>query len=189
MSPIKDPLIILIAFFLFCQSSFEAIINNWTTTYMTRYLSIERNSALYSLSLFVAGMTIMRLMLVPVLRNVSVRTIWTISFLFIFSGLLFLALGKSYYIATTGLILLGAGLAAGFPIMLGFVSNRYKALSATAFSVVLVVALLGNMIINYLMGIVVQTWGIRHLITASFIELGIMIILCTAIIRKLKIHS
>ena len=38
---VKDGVLILIAFFLFCQSSFEAIINNWTTTYLTNHLLIE----------------------------------------------------------------------------------------------------------------------------------------------------
>ena len=51
----KDTLILLIAFFLFCQSSFEAIINNWTTLFLADQLSIEPNDALYALSLYVAG--------------------------------------------------------------------------------------------------------------------------------------
>src|SRR5690242_4552116 len=48
----KDTVLILIAFFLFCQSSFEAIINNWTTTYLTAGLAVPQNKALYALSLF-----------------------------------------------------------------------------------------------------------------------------------------
>ena len=70
--------------------------------------------------------------------------------------------------------------------MLGFVGNRYKELSGTAFSLVLVIALLGNMIINYCMGIIAQTYGIRHLITVAFVELAVMIVLCTVILKKLK---
>ena len=49
-------------------------------------------------------------------------------------------------VALTGFMLLGAGFAGGFPIMLGFVGERYKNLSGTAFSFVLTVALLGNML-------------------------------------------
>ncbi len=187
-SLLKDGVLILIAFFLFCQSSFEAIINNWTTTYLTSYLSIQPHKALYALSLFVAGMTIMRLLLGSVLRNTAVKEIWIGSFLLILGGLIFLATGKSFSPAVAGLVLLGAGLAAGFPIMLGFVGNRYKELSGTAFSLVLVIALVGNMIVNYCMGIILQTYGIRHLITAAFIELSVMIVLCIYILKKLKIN-
>ena len=40
LSLLKDPILLLIAFFLFFQSAFEGIINNWTTTYLTGYLNI-----------------------------------------------------------------------------------------------------------------------------------------------------
>ena len=186
LSLIKDGVLILIAFFLFFQSAFEAIINNWTTTYLTNQLSIQPNKALYALSLFVVGMTVMRLLLGSVFRNTDVKKIWLGSFSMILLGLIFLAVGKTFNPSVAGLILLGAGLAGGFPIMLGFVGNRYKELSGTAFSLVFVIALLGNMIINYGMGIIAQTYGIRNLITVAFIELVVMIVLCIAILKKLK---
>ena len=185
-SLIKDGVLILIAFFLFCQSSFEAIINNWTTTYLTEEFSIQPNKALYALSLFVVGMTVMRILLGSIFRNTDVKKIWIGSFAMILLGLIFLATGKSFNPAVAGLILLGAGLAGGFPIMLGFVGNRYKELSGTAFSMVLVIALLGNMIINYAMGIIVQAYGIRHLITVAFMELMIMIVMSILIFKFLK---
>jgi len=183
---IKNALLILIAFFLFCQSSFEAIINNWTTTYLTKQLSILPGKALYALSLFVVGMTVMRLLLGSIFRNTSVKRIWLGSFSMILIGLLFLAIGKSFNASVTGLIILGAGLAGGFPIMLGFVGNSYRELSGTAFSLVLVIALAGNIIINYCMGIIAQKYGIQHLITVAFAEFFIMIVLCIFILKKLN---
>ena len=186
LSLLKDNVLILIAFFLFCQSSFEAIINNWTTTYLTGQLSIQPNKALYALSLFVVGMAVMRLLLGSVFRNTDVKKLWIAAFTMTGLGLILLAFGKSFIPSVAGLILLGAGLAGGFPLMLGFVGNRYKELSGTAFSLVLVIALIGNMIINYSMGLIAQTYGIRHLITVGFIELAVMILLCTSILNKLK---
>ena len=183
---VKDGVLILIAFFLFCQSSFEAIINNWTTTYLTNHLLIDPGKSLYALSLFVAGMTVTRLFLGSIFRSTDVKKIWAVSFLLVLSGLILLGAGRSFTAAVTGLVLLGAGLAAGFPIMLGFVGNRYKEFSGTAFSLVLVIALLGNMIINYCMGIISQTYGIRHLITVAFIELAVMSLLCIRILKFKK---
>lgn len=186
VSLIKDGVLILIAFFLFFQSSFEAIINNWTTTYLTSQVSIQPNKALYALSLFVAGMTAMRLLLGSVFRNTDIKKLWIGAFTMIGLGLIFLTVGKSFLPSVVGLILLGAGLAGGFPLMLGFVGNRYKELSGTAFSLVFVIALLGNMIINYGMGVIAQAYGIQHLITVAFIELIAMILLCYIILKKLK---
>jgi fucose permease len=84
------------------------------------------------------------------------------------------------------LILLGAGLAGGFPIMLGFVGERYSTQSATAFSFVLVIALTGNMLVNYIMGLVVQHYGVQHLITVAFAEWLVMMLICSSIVRRLK---
>lgn len=186
---IKDPLLLLIAFFLFCQSSFEAIINNWSTTYLHYRIGIEADKSLFALSLFVAGMTVMRLLLGSVLKNVPVYKIWTGCFSMILAGLLLLSFATSFPVSVVALILTGAGLAAGFPVMLGFVGNRYEKLSGTAFSLVLVIALTGNMIINYLMGAVAQAYGIGHLITVAITEWIVMVILCVSILKKLKTYK
>lgn len=180
----KDSILIFIAFFLFCQSSFEAIINNWTTTYLTAGLAIPQNKALYALSLFVAGMTFMRLLLGSVFRNTDLKKLWIAAFSMILLGLIFLFIGRYFYLSVAGLLLLGAGLAGGFPLMLGLVGDRYKELSGTAFSIVFVIALLGNMLINYGMGIIAQVYGIRHLITVAFIELVVMVVLCYNILSR-----
>jgi fucose permease len=183
---LKDGLLLLIAFFLFFQSALEGIFNNWTTTYLTDHLHILPAKALYALSLSVVGMTVMRLLLGSVFRNSSSKKIWAITFSLLLLGLLFLSFGRSYYPAACGLILVGGGLAAGFPIMLGFVGDRFKELSGTAFSIAFVIALIGNMIINYCMGFIVQRYGVRHLTTVGFVEFFIMMILCIAILNKLN---
>lgn len=186
LSLLKDSVLLLIAFFLFFQSALEGIINNWTTTYLSNYLHISSGKALYALSLSVVGMTIMRLLLGSVFRNTAAKKIWTIAFSLLLLGLVSLSFGKSFYPAVTGLILIGGGLAAGFPIMLGFVGDRFKELSGTAFSIAFVIALIGNMIINYCMGFIVQKFGVKHLTTVGFIEFFIMVILCIIILKKLN---
>lgn len=182
----KDKLLLLIAFFLFCQSSFEAIINNWTTLFLVNRLGIDTNQALYALSLYVAGLTIMRLLIGTVLRNVNGLTIMFISFGLILTGLLVLKTSSSLTVAVVALIFLGAGLAGGFPIMLGIVGNRYTHLPGTAFSFVLVIALLGNMLVNYGMGIVAQHFGVQQVVTVALFELIAMVVLCL-FIRSIKL--
>jgi FHS family glucose/mannose:H+ symporter-like MFS transporter len=183
---LKDELIILIAFFLFCQSSFEAIINNWTTTYLTKQLSVTESNALYALSLFVVGMTMMRFISGSILRLVSSGKILIVSFLLILSGIIFLKYAHSFYFAVAGLVLLGSGLANGFPIMLGITGSRYAERSGTAFSFVLVVALIGNMLVNYLMGVMAKTYGIHQLTNIASVELVVMVLLSVFIFRSVQ---
>jgi MFS transporter, FHS family, glucose/mannose:H+ symporter len=183
---IKDNVLLIIAFFLFFQSGFEGIINNWTTTYLIDQQSLQQNNALFGLSSFVAGMTIMRLLNGSILRSVPVKKILIPSFVMILLGLILIKSGNSFGLSVTGLVLLGAGLASGFPVMLGFVGDRYSELSGTAFSVVLFIALFGNILVNYGMGIVAQNFGISHLITFAFAETLIMIVLGVIVLKKIK---
>ena len=66
----------------------------------------------------------------------------------------------SFYINTFGLFLIGAGLSPGFPVMLGLTGNIYKEISGTAFSFVMLIALTGNIVINYITGILIDQYGI-----------------------------
>jgi fucose permease len=80
-------------------------------------------------------------------------------------------------LVTAGLVLTGAGLAGGFPILLGVAGQAYAAFSATAFSVVFTIALVGNMLVNYLMGWVVERFGVDQLVSVSLAETACMAVL------------
>lgn len=179
----KNRFLLLVSFFLFFQSSLEGIINNWTTSYLGKHLSVDDSSALYALSLFIAGMITMRLLIGSVFRKVSGMKIMFASIAMMAAGLATLRLTGSFNIAIVGLILIGAGLAAGFPIMLGFVGSRFTDLSATAFSFAFVIALLGNILINYLTGLIVQAYGVGEMIYVAAAEVFCMFVLCI-FIRK-----
>jgi len=182
----RDRVLLLIAFFLFFQSSYEGLMNNWTTSYLADYLSLSQGKALLGLSLFVAGMVSMRLVTGILIRNMAPARLLAISFILLITGIAMVQSGKAAIIAPAGFFLMGTGLANGFPVMLGLVGERYKLISGTAFSFVLTIALLGNMIINYLMGIISQKAGIGNLLLViSFVTL-IMIFLGILIFKNYK---
>ncbi len=183
---IRDNVLLLFAFFLFFQSGFEGIINNWTTTYLIDKYSVQQSNALFGLSSFVAGMIIMRVLNGSLLRSLSAKKLLISSFIMILLGLTILEAGNSFGLSLSGLVLLGAGLASGFPVMLGFVSERYPEISGTAFSIVLSISLLGNTLVNFGMGIIAQNFGIRHLITFAFAETAIMIVLFLVVLNRIK---
>lgn len=183
---VRDVTLLLVAFFLFFQSAFEGLINNWTTTYLIGRVAAPQEAALMGLSAYVAGMTVMRLLIGSVLRKMPERQLLYMSFAITLAALLLFSLSRSVTPAAAGLFLLGSGMAAGFPTMLGIVGNRYPDLSGTAFSFVLVIALLGNMLVNYSMGIVAGNFGIKHLTTFTFAELAVLVLIATVIFGRLK---
>lgn len=110
---------------------------------------------------------------------------WACLFL-LFTGIGVMQAGSNQTFIMTGLFLSGAGLAGGFPIMLGFVGERFASLSGTAFSFAFTIALIGNMGINYGMGIIVHKYGVQQLTTVCYAEISIMMILCVFIFKKIR---
>jgi FHS family glucose/mannose:H+ symporter-like MFS transporter len=79
----------------------------------------------------------------------------------VMAGSLLLFFRVNFTMVLLGMVLLGFGFAAGFPVMLGITGERYPTLSGTAFSIVIIMALIGNTLLNYLTGILSNTLGIK----------------------------
>jgi len=186
----KESILLLFGFVLFFESGMEGIVNNWTTTYLIKELNINSEDALFALSYFVAGMTVTRLFLGVILKKLRPYVVMYISLGIAFTGTIVMIITTNYGVSVLGLILLGIGFAAGFPLALGYVGEIYSNLSGTAFSIVLVIALIGNMMINYLVGIISHTYGIKQFITLLIICIIFMtIILSTVIVRVKRINQ
>ncbi len=186
LSLIKESVLLLFGFILFFESGMEGVINNWTTTYLIKELNVNPENALFALSCFVAGMTITRLLLGSILKKLPSYVVMFICLGIAFIGIMILIYTSSYAVAISGLILLGIGLAAGFPLTLGYVGDIYSNLSGTAFSIVLAISLIGNMLVNYLVGLVAHTYGIKQFTTLFIICIVFMSILLSVVIIRLK---
>lgn len=157
---IKNKLFMTIAFYLFFQSAFEAMVNNWSVSYFIDALGTEQNKALVALSYSVLGLIAMRLLIGSVFKKMNHHKIIALSLALLAMGTLGLIVRISV-INSLGMILLGAGLASGFPVMLGLVGEMFKEISGTAFSFAMLIALTGNTIVNYLIGVLTNTYGMR----------------------------
>lgn len=176
--------LLFIALFLFFQSSLEAIVHNWITSYLIHDLMIAEDKALYALTLNVIGMAVMRLLIGSVFRSFSERAMLWVSIVILIVSSLILFIAADIISVSIALTLLGAGLAAGFPMMYSIVGKKFAEISATAFSFILSIALIGNMLINYLMGIIAKNYGIGKVLIVVFAEVIAMTILCAIIFRK-----
>ena len=175
----KDKVLILFSFVLFFQSAAEGISNNWTTSYLKDVQGLADDKALFSLTILVIGMTFARLLLSFVLKKMKPIRVFSLSCVLIAISLLMLPLSGSLAMIWVSYFLLGMGLASGFPVILGYVGERYAELSGIAFSFALVIALLGNTLLNLLVGFVSRTWGIQHITTIVIGAAAMMFLLAT----------
>ena len=155
---VKNRLFMALSFYLFFQSSFEAIVNNWTVSYFVD-LRVGENKALLAFSSSVLGMILMRVLTGSILRNLSFNRLMTLALAFLGVGLIILFVPAPFYFKATGMFFIGAGLAPGFPVMLGSAGELFKEVSATAFSFAMLIALIGNTLINYITGVLTEKFG------------------------------
>lgn len=154
----KNKLFIAICLYLFFQSAFEAIVNNWTVSYFLD-LNVNEDKALYAFSSSVLGMIVMRVLTGSVLKKMRFNQLMGLALFILAIGLILLILPTPYYLKVAGMFLIGSGLAPGFPVMLGTAGELFKEVSATAFSFAMLVALIGNTLINYTTGVLTEKYG------------------------------
>lgn len=147
---VKEKVLLLFGFVLFFQSAAEGLINNWSTSYFKG--SIGEEKALLALLAIPIAMTVTRLAFGIILRKINPSLVLILSIVVAICGSLLLNVAHTQTTATLALTLFGVGLAAGFPVVLGYVGQLYAGMSGTAFSIALVIALTGNTLLNYLTG-------------------------------------
>ncbi len=158
---LRDPVLVLLGVTLFFESGMEITVGGWTATYVNQELGLSPERALYLLSLYWLGMTGARLVSGWLLKRVSTVAVLLSSLGVAFAGALILIGARTTASAGAGTLLAGAGFAAVFPIILGYVGDRYERLSGTAFGVVLVMALMGGTAMPYVTGVLGDAFGLR----------------------------
>ena len=158
---LRDPLLLTFGVMLFLESGVEITVGGWTATFFKEELLISDQRALVYLSLYWFGLMVGRMALSAALRRVSPARLLgaCISVAFTAAWIVITAHDPSF--AAFGVFLLGIGFSATFPVVLGFVADRHVALSGTAFSVVMVMALTGGMLLPYFTGVLGTSHGLR----------------------------
>ena len=177
-----DPFLLLLGFILFFVSGLEGLTNNWTTTYLGDIKNIAAPNALFALSAFVGALTLARLILGKLLRIYQPLTIMIVGTLLALVGYLLLSRNNGYYQLVLAMVAAGFGLAAAFPVILGFAGQRYLKNTGTAFSIVITIALIGNVLANYAIGLFGEQKGLS--ILPYFLIGGVLAVLILLFILK-----
>lgn len=158
---LRERALLLLGLILFFESGMEISVGGWSAAYFGEELALEAGDAVFVLSLYWFGMTAARVVLTGILRRVSPALVLVASLGIALAGALTMLLSHGAVPAAAGLLLVGAGFAAVFPVILGYVGDLYPTLSGTAFSMVLVMALAGGMTLPYVIGVFGGAYGLR----------------------------
>lgn len=115
---------------------------------------IPANRALIVLTCMVAGLTIARMLQIVIFKKVQPAKVLPYSLILTAIGFGLLTASPGFLRAATGMVLIGMGLSPTYPVILSILGTRYPALSGTAFSIALAIALVGQTCMNGLMGMI-----------------------------------
>ena len=157
---LKEGMLIAFSLILFFESGWESLLNNWLTTYLIEIKNYSDQHALGLLTLFIAVFTVGRFVIGVLLKKYAPSIVLILSSVIALVGCIALWTFDSRMIIILSLCMIGFGLAAAFPVVLGIVGDRYAKWSGTAFGIALTIALLGNISINYLTGLITESTSI-----------------------------
>jgi FHS family glucose/mannose:H+ symporter-like MFS transporter len=158
---LREPALLLMGLILFLQSGVESTVGGWITTFVAEELNVVAERAPLYLSIFWLGLMLARLALGIVLRHTSAMRVLRVSIAVSLASALMLVSSRSVATAGVAIFLLGCGFAATFPVIFGFVGDRYAQLSGTALSLVMGMALAGGMLLPYVAGVIGGAHGMR----------------------------
>ena len=181
---LKESSLLLLSSILFFQSGIEGVCNNWSTSYFGQVTDIPANQALIALTCMVVGLTAARMLQIVIFKKIKPATVLPYSFILTAIGFGLLTASPGFIRAATGMVLVGMGLSSTYPVILSILGTRYPALSGTAFSIALAIALVGQAAMNGLMGMVsVYAGGI---VFYPYMMIGSLIIMLILFKRSLK---
>ncbi len=178
--------LLLFAFVLFFESAIEGMTNNWTTSFLEQGIGLTIQNALLALTLLNASLLVARLVLGFLLKKIKPFIVLYCCMILILTGGIVLFFASSVLYAYAGIALLGLGFAPGFPVVLGYVGELYPNLTGTAFSFVITIALIGNTLINGLVGIISQSYGIDKFPLVLISNVILMILVFSAALKKVS---
>ncbi len=184
---VKSPaILILLGFVLFFESGLEGITNNWSAAFLEKGKGIDVESSLYALTILNLGLLITRLALGFMLKKIRPFVVQFACLALILVGAILLLTSNSVTVAYIGVALLGIGFAPGFPVVLGYIGELYAEVTGTAFSIAITIALVGNTLLNYLVGSLSIPFGIGIFPVIQIISVLLMSLVFWIALGRLK---
>jgi FHS family glucose/mannose:H+ symporter-like MFS transporter len=156
----RQPLVVVFALLLFCESGNEFLLGGYVTTFLTQNLGASMAAASYLLAAYWGALMIGRIILSRVLLRASGGGLILASALGVAASVALLLLVPALPVAAAAIMLLGFSIAAIFPTTLGLAGARYPSHSGTVFSILISVALSGGMTLPWVAGQLAGSHGV-----------------------------
>ena len=174
--------LIVLSLILFFESGIEITVGSWATSFLKEELTLESSTAVFCLAVYWLGLMLVRLVLGFALKSIKPATALMVCLLVALCGSVLMLFSMNLVTAAFALFLIGAGFAATYPVILGYIGDLYPKLSGTAFSIAFVIALTGGTTLPFVTGLLANSYGLR----ISFILIPASIVIIMTIFLSVK---
>ncbi len=180
---LKNPLVLALGFLLFFQSGNEFILGGYTSAYLTSDLKMPIRTASYLLAAYWGAIMIGRIAASRLVYHMKGKALVILSALIAAGGIAGMLTASGTWGAGAGAVLIGLGFASIYPVTLGLAGSRFQELSGTVFGILFSIALVGGMMMPWMVGQVAAAWGLRLALWIAAANCGGIILLQLAVSR------
>lgn len=178
----RAPGMLTLAVFVFFESGNEAVLGGFLTTYALGR-RIQPGAASWALAGFWAAMTVGRGASARLLRRHSKGSIMLGFSGLTLAGCVMLCLATTRSTLTVAAMVCGFAISAIFPTTLGLIGDRYRRFSGTVFGSMLAAALMGGMLLPWLVGVVAQSTSLPAAMWIAVATAAIVLRLAVSVLR------
>jgi fucose permease len=164
----KNPAAVLLSLLLFFQFGNELAVAGWVALFLVQRLGISPEASLKMLSLYWASLLIGRVAIQWVIARVHHGKLLMGSLLSAMFGCGILWATNNLFGAGVGLLLIGGGFAAVYPLVLEKIGDRFPSYHPGFFNSIFSLALTGGLLAPWTASLSAHFWGIR---TVMFLPL------------------
>ncbi|EMF04207.1 MFS transporter [Serratia marcescens] len=147
---------------VFCSMACEGIMYDWSVVYFQDVVSVDRKYIGLGFTVFMAAMTIGRLMLNRFVDRIGVRRTLQWGGMLAFTGMTLTTWLPSLVTSIIGFFLVGLGICAIIPLVAGAAARSSSMAPSAAIAAVLTIGFLGTLIGPPLIGFLSETVGLRY---------------------------
>ena len=150
---LKYPALLMFGIVLFFQSGLEGSSGDFTVSFLTKTGRMDTTAATLAMTWFTVGMLAGRLILGTIMKKIKDLGTFYLYLGIALAGVAVLAFCPGVAGAYVSMILLGFGVGATFPVVLGYVGGTFRNQSGTAISIAVFIALVGQFTLKKITGI------------------------------------
>lgn len=181
---LKYPALLMFGLVLFFQSGLEGASGDFTVTYLTKTNGLDNAAATLAMTWFTVGMFIGRIALDKIMK--ALKDVGTF---YCYLGVALVAVAVLFFTSSAlgayiAMALLGFGVGATFPVILGYVGGTFRSLSGTAISIAVFIALVGQFTLKKITGV---AFDAGSFVTLPIVLAGAIVIMMCLVPLAIKL--